>query len=73
MGLTLSVLWKDLVIRWDASAKGAVLPPTSPDPFPGGARSLYRAVTSFKTGYPGASDLYTFQNIRRTDSEASQF
>ena len=62
VGLTLSVLWKDLVIHWDASVKGAVLPPTSPDPFPGGARSLYRAVSSFKTGYPGASDLYIFED-----------
>jgi hypothetical protein len=62
VGLTLTVLWKDLIIRWDASAKGAVLPPISPDPFPGGARSLYRAVTSFKTGYPGApSDLCIFK------------
>lgn len=70
VGLTLSVLWKDLVIRWDASNKGAVLPPVAPDPFPGGARSLYRAVTSFKTGYPvdGLQDMcdkfggYTFMS-----------
>lgn len=73
VGLTLSVLWKDLAIRWDACAKGAVLPPISPDPFPGGARSLYRAVTSFKTGYPGTSEICIFfKNIRRTDSEASR-
>lgn len=58
------------MIRWDASNKGAVLPPVAPDPFPGGARSLYRAVTSFKTGYPvdGLQDMcdkfggYTFMS-----------
>ncbi|CAA7269194.1 unnamed protein product [Cyclocybe aegerita] len=56
LALTIEVQYDQYRVYRDASRLGAMLPPTIPDPYPGGISGLFAATKAFKTGYPGTSD-----------------
>ena len=49
------VQWQFLKVKWDARRYGAVLPPSVPDPLPGGLGFLLAFVKGGKDEYPGTS------------------
>ncbi|KAF8185162.1 cytochrome P450 [Pholiota molesta] len=52
LALTISVMYDELYIRFDAARKGAVLAPRVGDASPGGFNNLLEAIRSQKGGYP---------------------
>src|ERR1700733_1555968 len=53
VALTVSVYYNQFMIRRDAAARGAILPPKVKDWSPGGLKSMTASVNNFKVGYPG--------------------
>lgn len=52
LALTISVMWDELYIRYDAARMGAEMPPRVGDTSIGGYKSLMQAIKSHKEGYP---------------------
>ncbi|KAF8959382.1 cytochrome P450 [Flammula alnicola] len=53
LALTISVMWDEFYIRFDAAKRGAVLPPRVGDPYPGSLGALIKGIKTLKTAYPG--------------------
>lgn len=53
VSMTISVLYDEIYVRWQAYKAGAVLPPRIGDVTPGSVWSLFKGIRDFKDGYIG--------------------